>query len=449
MPDLRNLRRARLVWLFRAAAFRRWARSSSAAVRSSSTFGGRRFHHHNRFNAANAVYTWHAVIPGFYPPELLPHPRQEQVAHATEDQVAFEPLVAPALVLVQADLGLLVLETALDAPSRERDEQHLPDRRLRGSVADEELQLAGVQHLAGDDQVQRLPRQAVRARGGEPQVLDLPDHRPLVPVLDPPLDPGLVAKPVPVEHRVDPPRRRTPAGQAGRLAAAAAAALVERPGDDPRRLDPAREVPRHLADELLASTRQLAQQLGLAAVPLVERQPVEAQAVGYGVVIKLQGDLPLGPVHHVVGDAGLAAPVAVVGPGLRQVEFAVEQAVESVPGVGQVDRDDAVLLLADGAAPLPLDAGGLVPLLDVAGLVEDPDGMRPGVVVADDPLEVVAQPVLVPVVLAEELLQGPRRHAGVDGDRLDALLGDVRELSGDVHRQVGAGVLAREAVVEP
>ena len=96
-----------------------------------------------------------------------------------------------------------------------------------------------------------------------------------------------------------------------------------------------------------------------------------------------------------------------------------------------------------------LDAGGLVPLLDVAGLVNDPDGVGPGVVVADDPLEVVAQPVLVPAVLAEELLQGPRRHAGVDRDRLDALLGDVRELAGDVHRQVSAGVLAGEAVVEP
>ena len=57
--------------------------------------------------------------------------------------------------------------------------------------------------------------------------------------------------------------------------------------------------------------------------------------------------------------------------------------------------------------------------------------------------------VMIPVVLAEELLQGPGRHAGVDRDRLDALLGDVGELPGDVHRQVGAGVLAREAVVEP
>ncbi len=56
---------------------------------------------------------------------------------------------------------------------------------------------------------------------------------------------------------------------------------------------------------------------------------------------------------------------------------------------------------------------------------------------------------MVPGVLAEELLEGPHGHAGVDGDGFDALLGDVRELAGDVDRPVGAGVLAREAVVEP
>jgi hypothetical protein len=53
------------------------------------------------------------------------------------------------------------------------------------------------------------------------------------------------------------------------------------------------------------------------------------------------------------------------------------------------------------------------------------------------------------VVLAEELLQGPGCDAGVEGDRLDALLGDVRELAGDVSGQMGASILAREAVIEP
>src|SRR5260221_10565647 len=113
MPNACSLRRVRLVWHFRARAFRRRARSISAAVRSRSFFGGNRPSHQNGISAATAVCTWHSVDPGFFPPELLTHPRQEQVAHATEDQVPFEPLVAPALVLIEADFRLLILEAAL------------------------------------------------------------------------------------------------------------------------------------------------------------------------------------------------------------------------------------------------------------------------------------------------------------------------------------------------
>ena len=187
----------------------------------------------------------------------------------------------------------------------------------------------------------------------------------------------------------------------------------------------------------------------MPAVALVERQPVEVQAVRDGPVVQLQRDPPLGAVHHVVGDAGRAAPLAILRPTLRQVQRAVEQAGEAVTGGAPVDGDGAVLLLADGAAPLTLHAGGLVSLLDVAGLVEDADRVWRGGLVADDLLEAVANEVVVPVVLAEELRQGAWGHAGVDGNRLDALLGDVRELTGDGDGQVSAGVLAWEAVVEP
>ncbi len=69
--------------------------------------------------------------------------------------------------------------------------------------------------------------------------------------------------------------------------------------------------------------------------------------------------------------------------------------------------------------------------------------------VADDVLELVAEVVGIPAVLSEELLLGSGCDAGVEGDRLDALLGDVRELSGDVSGQVGAGILAGECRVEP
>src|ERR1700722_10442038 len=116
MPDLRSRRRVRLMWLVRAAALRRWVRLILAAVRSSTSFTGETCHHQKGISAATAVWIWHSVRSGFFPPELLPHPRQEQVADAAQNQVAFQTLVASALVLIQADLAFLVLKTALHAP---------------------------------------------------------------------------------------------------------------------------------------------------------------------------------------------------------------------------------------------------------------------------------------------------------------------------------------------
>src|SRR3954469_15760427 len=117
MPRACRRRRVRLVWNRRAWALRRCARSISADVRSSNFLGGVRSSHQNGINAATAVCTWHSVSSGFSPPELLTHPRQEQVAEAAQDQVAFQPPVPPPLVLVQPDLALLVLEAPLDVPA--------------------------------------------------------------------------------------------------------------------------------------------------------------------------------------------------------------------------------------------------------------------------------------------------------------------------------------------
>ena len=312
MPDLRSRRRVRLMWLVRDSIAAQ-VQLILAAVRSSTSFTGETCHHQKGIQRATAVWIWHSVRSGFFPPELLPHPRQEQVADAAQNQVAFEPLVAPAFVLVQADLGLLVLKAAFDTPSRERDQQHRLDRGSRRCVAHEELQLRGVQDVAGDNQVQRRARQASGVDGVKPQVFDLPDHRALLPVLDPPADPGLVGQSVLVEHHIYTLRRRAAARQPRSLAAASPAVLAVFPGHDPRRLEPAHEVPRHLADELLLASRQFPQELGLATVAFIERHPIEVQAVARGAVVEFQGDLPLGPVNHVVGDAGLAAPRAVVG----------------------------------------------------------------------------------------------------------------------------------------
>ena len=122
--------------------------------------------------------------------------------------------------------------------------------------------------------------------------------------------------------------------------------------------------------------------------------------------------------------------------------------MEVAGGVAQVDRDDAVVLLADRPAVLPLHARRLDPFLGIAGLVDEPDAVRAGVPAGDDVVQPLPHRVLVPPVAGEELLEGAGRDAGGQGERLDALLGEVGELAADVGREVLAGVAPGEAVRE-
>jgi len=72
-----------------------------------------------------------------------------------------------------------------------------------------------------------------------------------------------------------------------------------------------REVDRHLAHKALPNQAQKARQRHLAAVALVDAQPVELDAVLVQPQPLLEGDLPLGVLAPVVGDARLLATVAV------------------------------------------------------------------------------------------------------------------------------------------
>jgi hypothetical protein len=57
----------------------------------------------------------------------------------------------------------------------------------------------------------------------------------------------------------------------------------------------------------------------------------------------------LGQKVDVVGHSGVGEPLRVGGPGLREVELAVDQGVPAGCGVGQVDRDLGVLDPPGGA----------------------------------------------------------------------------------------------------
>src|SRR3954453_677601 len=107
MPKLCNCRLLSRVWHRRATAFRPCARTSRADVRSSRAREGRRPNHHDGMHAASATCTWHSVSSGFFPPESLTHPRQEQEADGAQRQVADQAHVAPTLVVIQSDLAFL------------------------------------------------------------------------------------------------------------------------------------------------------------------------------------------------------------------------------------------------------------------------------------------------------------------------------------------------------
>src|ERR1700676_1409094 len=110
MPNSRSLRRVVLVWLLRAWALRGWWSVS----------------HQDRISTATAVCSWHTVNSRFFPP-FLPYLGEEQVADRRQHQVAFQAQIAPALVLIQADLALVVLKTALHSPTRKSHQQQGPD----------------------------------------------------------------------------------------------------------------------------------------------------------------------------------------------------------------------------------------------------------------------------------------------------------------------------------
>lgn len=88
----------------------------------------------------------------------------------------------------------------------------------------------------------------------------------------------------------------------------------------------------------------------------------------------------------------------------------------------QVDQHDAVLLLAHGAAMLPLDAGRFVALFDGAGFIEDAERLAArtvaAVLIANDFLHPISHQILIPTVLAEELFSVQREPTEKDFGRL-------------------------------
>ena len=438
--------------------------------------GGTRFPCHQKINWGEiAACTWHTVSSGFPPPLFLVDFRQKQIADTAEDQMPDETLPRPAFVVVQADLLFAVLEAPLHLPPRKGHRQDDLCGSLRRRVGHEILDLA-VERIAADQQVQRGSRQALFVCRREHHVLGFPDDRPLLAIFDVVGNPRLLA-----QHRAV---LQMMGHAAGRKASRFQTRCAARPAASRlavgavgrfRQRDPAGERGGNFADEPLVAVRQPPQESRLAALSFVERNPFQVYAVGNGTVVKLQGNLPLGPVDDVVGNPRFLAARAVVRPVLGQEEIAVEQTVKVRRGVGQMDGDDAILDFAFRAAPgtagssrrgifwpivfheteppcpslrprRPLDARRFAAVFVVAGFVDHADCVRMGVIAADDVRHTVAHRLVVPREHTQKILQRPRRQALRQRDWLDAFALQARQLAVDVGRQMHSCIFPREAI---
>src|ERR1700728_236624 len=446
MPIVWSLPMVVLVWLLRASAMRCWVLvillatwSSQRSVADASVI------HHERISAAKAECNWQTVRFGFFPP-FLSHLGQEQVAHHRQHQMAFQSDVASALVLVQADFAFLVLEASFDTPARQGHQQQLAGTGFLGRVTEEKLELSLMEHVAGDEQMQLFSGQTLLVFDGQKHLLAFPHDRPVFALLDTPTLPGLLLDLGVVQPVIDPPGLGAAARQTRHLPTTATTATTVGPRCHAWRLEPTHHALGHLGHELLATLDQLPQQFRLAAVAFIERQPIESQPGAERPVIQSQSDLPFGPMSHGVGNASLTATLTIRGPTFRQEQFAIDQAMEVFLGEDQMDRDQAIFDFAQPTAPLFLYARSLQAFFGIAGFVEDADAVGAGMLSGDELLYAITHFVVVPNELTQELLECAWSHARVDGDRLDALLGQIGELPADVDRQVFACVAASEGL---
>jgi len=376
---------------------------------------------------------------------------EEHVAHAGQDQVPTDRLKLTNLKVIHPQLHLAVLEGPLDRPPAEgRPKQVFRGGRLR-AVTDEVLDHRGVQGILDQQQMIRSGRQTLLVSQVDQQRLDLPDHRTLAAFLDLvalPADPSSLPRVHQDLTHLDPGVvLDLQARQPGRPTQAAITAelLVQ----NRRTLRPDSKVLWDLRHIVVPHTVQRPEKRRLSSVSFIKRQPGQTDPVGRRSLDLVQGDLPLGSIGHLIGNAGLSTTDAILIPGLlRQVEVSVEQGMEPVRGIAQMDADHAVLRLAYGPAVLSLDAGGLEALFDEAGLVNHSHGLGMGIVPGDILLKLVSQGRLIPSEQAQELLQVPSGLSHGVGHGFETLSGQVTELPLDVQIQVASSRDPAKAVIK-
>ena len=279
MPLRCSLRMVVRVWQERAKALRRWWYWMRLAVLSYRRSRARGSSCQLWTSASVATRTWQTVHSRFFPPQPLAGFGQEQIAHGGQNQMAFQAEPAAAFPMIQSNFSFAVLKATFDAPAAERHAQQLLHRRVRRSVAQEVFNLA-CERVVAHEQVIWPLRQPLFVFDMDQDVLDVPDQRTFLGVLDSPCLPRLSGQcRVRLSQMLDRLGLGTTSHQAWNLPRSAPLLPVKGSLRNPRRLDPSRENLGDFAHKLLAAGRERSQKRRLAAIPFVERQPLEMHSV--------------------------------------------------------------------------------------------------------------------------------------------------------------------------
>jgi len=154
-PRARRNCEVHLRWLRAARALRCWVARNRRLIASARLREHRPFRYQIGTRSAVAVRTCETVRPGCFPLLLLVELRQEQMAHATEDQVPLDGLPVTHLEVVHPQFALGVLEHPLDLEPAERNQQKRPGPPRLRRVRDGELDHLRLKHVAVNHQVAR------------------------------------------------------------------------------------------------------------------------------------------------------------------------------------------------------------------------------------------------------------------------------------------------------
>ena len=376
---------------------------------------------------------------------------QEHMAQTTEDQMALDRTEFTYLKMVHAQLCLAVFKGPLDRPSGKGHPQQRLGRGSRRGIANKVFDLVVIEGVPSHQQMIRSRGQTLLIGQINRDMLGLPDHRSLAAILD------VIILPLARSHNGRMTQDISHLHPGVVLDLQTRIAFLRPPFlvavvlavKHPRPSGPGHEVYRYFSHIVLPSIVQFSQKMPVSAVMLVESQPGETQTIADRPLILLQSDLPLGTIHDILRNAGLLTPLTIFVPGLfGQIRFSVQQRVEIRRGITQMYADHAVFDLAHGATVLTLDAGGFVAFLGKAGLINNSNAVRMAMPPGDVLLQTVSGSSLIPAEQAQELLEVPGRFTESVSHRLDALSGQVAQLTFNVEVEIAACRDSAEAVVK-